>query len=251
MARFFIHRPIFAWVIALVTMLVGGLGLLSLPIEQYPQIAPTSVRISASYTGASAEIVESSVTTVIEDAMTGIDGLVYMTSSSTPCSATISLTFDDSVDPDIAQVQVQNKLQLVTSQLPTVVQQNGVNVSRSTSSILLVGALASNDGRFSSLELGDMVAQMLEDPVKRTPGVGSINVFGSGYAMRVWLDPMKMAQNGLTAADVKSAITSQNIQAPVGSIGARPTENDQEFQYSARLQGRLKTEEEFGNQISI
>lgn len=122
MARFFIHRPIFAWVIALVTMLVGGLGLLSLPIEQYPQIAPTSVRISASYTGASAEIVESSVTTVIEDAMTGIDGLVYMTSSSTPGSATISLTFDDSVDPDIAQVQVQNKLQLVTSQLPTVVQ---------------------------------------------------------------------------------------------------------------------------------
>ena len=122
MARFFIHRPIFAWVIALVTMLVGGLGLLSLPIEQYPQIAPTSVRISASYTGASAEIVESSVTTVIEDAKTGIDGLVYMTSSSTPGSATISLTFDDSVDPDIAQVQVQNKLQLVTSQLPTVVQ---------------------------------------------------------------------------------------------------------------------------------
>ena len=245
MARFFIHRPIFAWVIALVTMLVGGLGLLSLPIEQYPQIAPTSVRISASYTGASAEIVESSVTTVIEDAMTGIDGLVYMTSSSTPGSATISLTFDDSVDPDIAQVQVQNKLQLVTSQLPTVVQQNGVNVSRSTSSILLVGALASNDGRFSSLELGDMVAQMLEDPVKRTPGVGSINVFGSGYAMRVWLDPMKMVQYQVTPADVIAAVSEQNTNVTVGNLGSQPSPEGQRLTLSVSAQSQFSTAEEF------
>ena len=133
MARFFIHRPVFAWVIALVVMLVGALGLNSLAIEQYPQIAPTTVNIRASYTGASAEIVEASVTTVIEDAMTALDGLSYMTSNSTPGSASISLVFDDTVDPDIAQVQVQNKLQLVTAQLLDVVQQRGVQVARSTS----------------------------------------------------------------------------------------------------------------------
>ena len=222
MARFFIHRPVFAWVLAFVTMLAGALGLQTLAIEQYPQIAPTTVRISATYTGASAEIVENSVTTVIEDAMTGLDGLIYMTSNSTPGSASVSLTFDDTVDPDIAQVQVQNKLQLVTSQLPDIVQQQGVNVSRSTSSILLVGALTSSDGSYSSVQLGDLVSQMIEDPVKRTPGVGSINTFGSGYAMRIWLDPMKMAQYQVTPADVTAAVSEQNTNVTVGDLGAEP-----------------------------
>ncbi len=245
MARFFIHRPVFAWVIALVTMLVGALGLTTLPIEQYPQIAPTTVSIRAHYTGASAEIVEASVTTVIEDAMTGIEGLVYMTSSSTPGSASISLTFDDTVDPDIAQVQVQNKLQLVTSQLPAVVQQSGVNVSRSTSSILLVGSLASMDGRYTSLELGDMVAQMLEDPVKRAPGVGSISVFGSGYAMRVWLDPMKMTQYQVTPADVIAAVSEQNTNVTVGSLGSQPAPAGQRLTFSVSAQSQFSTVEEF------
>ena len=245
MARFFIHRPVFAWVIALVVMLMGGLGLTSLPIEQYPQIAPTTVSIRATYTGASAEIVESSVTTVIEDAMTGIDGLIYMTSSSTPGAASISLTFDDSVDPDIAQVQVQNKLQLVSSQLPTVVQQTGVNVSRSTSSILLVGALASMDGRYSSLELGDMVAQRLEDAVKRTAGVGSIETFGSGYAMRIWLDPLKMVQYQVTTTDVISAVSDQNTNVTVGSLGSQPAPKGQRLTVSVSAQSQLSTVEEF------
>ncbi len=245
MARFFIHRPVFAWVIAFVTMLVGGLGLQSLAIEQYPQIAPTTVRIGATYNGASAVIVEDSVTTVIEDAMTGLDGLIYMTSSSTPGSASISLTFDDSVDADIAQVQVQNKLQLVTSQLPDIVQQTGVNVSRSTSSILLVGALTSSDGRYSTVELGDLAAQMIEDPVKRTPGVGSISTFGSGYAMRIWLDPMKMTQYQVTPADITAAVSEQNTNVTVGSLGAQPSPEGQRLTMSLSAQSQFSSVEEF------
>ncbi|GGF60758.1 multidrug efflux RND transporter permease subunit [Paracoccus acridae] len=245
MARFFIHRPVFAWVLAFVTMLVGGLGLQTLAIEQYPQIAPTTVRISATYTGASAEIVENSVTTVIEDAMTGIDGLIYMTSNSTPGSASISLTFDDTVDADIAQVQVQNKLQLVTSQLPNIVQQQGVNVSRSTSSILLVGALTSTDGSHSTVELGDLVSQMIEDPVKRTPGVGSIDTFGSGYAMRVWLDPMKMAQYQVTPADVTAAVSEQNTNVTVGDLGAEPSAEGQRLTLTLSAQSQFSSVEEF------
>ncbi|MGZ3216075.1 efflux RND transporter permease subunit [Paracoccus sp. T5] len=245
MARFFIHRPVFAWVLALVTMLVGALGLSSLAIEQYPQISPTTVRVSAAYNGASAEIVEASVTTVIEDAMTGIDGLIYMTSNSSPGSASVSLTFDDTVDADIAQVQVQNKLQLVTSQLPDVVQQQGVQVARSTSSILLVGALTSPDGRFSTVELGDLIAQLIEDPVKRTPGVGSINTFGSGYAMRIWLDPMKMVQYQVTPADVTSAVAQQNTNVTVGDLGAQPAAQGQRLTIPVSAQSQFSTVDEF------
>ncbi|MGY9048609.1 hypothetical protein P775_13365 [Puniceibacterium antarcticum] len=245
MARFFIHRPVFAWVIALITMLVGAIGLNSLAIEQYPQIAPTSVSISASYTGASAEIVQSSVTTVIEDAMTGLDGLIYMTSNSTPGSASISLTFDDSVDADIAQVQVQNKLQLVTSQLPDVVQQQGVNVSRSTSSILLVGALTTSDESLSTVQLGDLIAQLIEEPVKRTPGVGSISTFGSGYAMRIWMDPAKMIQYQVTPADVTAAVAAQNTNVTVGDLGAQPSAQGQRMTVPISAQSQLSSVSEF------
>ena len=245
MAHFFIRRPVFAWVIALVTMLIGSIGLLGLPIEQYPQIAPTTVRVSATYPGASAEIVENSVTTVIEDSMTGIDGLIYMTSSSTPSSASISLTFDDSIDPDIAQVQVQNKLQLATSQLPSIVQTTGVQVSRSTSSILLVGALTSADGSYSTVELGDLTSQMIEDSVKRTPGVGSINTFGSGYAMRIWLDPQKMTQYQVTPADVTAAVTEQNTNVTVGSLGDQPAPEGQRLTVSLSAQSQFSTVPEF------
>ncbi|TJZ91011.1 efflux RND transporter permease subunit [Paracoccus gahaiensis] len=245
MARFFIHRPVFAWVIALITMLVGALGLSSLAIEQYPQIAPTTVSVSATYNGASAEVVESSVTTVIEDAMTGIDGLIYMTSNSTPGSASVSLTFDDTVDADIAQVQVQNNLQLVNSQLPDVVQQQGVQVARSTSSILLVGALTSPDGSYSTVELGDLIAQLIEDPVARTPGVGSINTFGSGYAMRIWMDPMKMVQYQVTPADVTAAVAAQNTNVTVGDLGAQPATPGQRLTVSVSAQSQLTTVDEF------
>lgn len=247
MARFFIHRPVFAWVIALVTMLIGGLGLNSLAIEQYPQIAPTTVSISATYTGASAEIVESSVTTVIEDSMTGLDGLIYMTSNSTPGSASISLTFDDSVDADIAQVQVQNNLQLVNSQLPSVVQQQGVRVARSTSSILLVGALTTTDSALTTVELGDLIAQLIEEPVKRTPGVGSISTFGSGYAMRIWMDPMKMVQYQVTPADVTAAVAAQNTNVTVGDLGAQPSAKGQRLTVPISAQSQLASVDEFEN----
>ena len=245
MARFFIHRPVFAWVLAIVVMLAGAFGLSTLAISQYPQIAPTTVRISASYTGASPEIVENSVTQVIEDGMTGLDGLVYMTSSSSSGSASISLVFDDSVDPDIAQVRVQNKLQLVTSQLPDVVQSNGVEVSRSTSSILMVGALTTADGRYSSVELGDLFRQTMQDAVRRTSGVGSINVFGSGYAMRIWLDPMKLVQYQVTPSDVVSAVSAQNTNVTVGSLGAQPVVEGQQITMRLSAQSQLSSVEEF------
>lgn len=245
MARFFIHRPVFAWVLAIVTMLIGVIGLQKLPIEQYPQIAPTTVRIIAPYTGASAEIVENSVTTVIEDAMTGLDGLIYMTSNSMPGMASVQLTFADSVDPDIAQVQVQNKLQLATAQLPQIVQQQGVQVARSTSSILLVGALTSRDGRYSTVELGDLSAQRIEEPVKRTPGVGSIDSFGSGYAMRIWLDPLKMVQYQVTPADVMAAVAEQNTNVTVGDLGAQPASDGQRLTVPLSAQSQLSTVEEF------
>lgn len=247
MASFFIHRPVFAWVLAIVTMFLGAFSVTSLPISQYPDIAPTTVRISASYTGASAETVENSVTTVIEDGLTGLDGLTYMTSSSTEGSASVSLVFDDTIDPDMAQVQVQNKLQLVESNLPDVVTTSGVSVTRSTSSILLVGALVSEDGRYSTLELGDILSSTIEDAVQRTEGVGSINSFGSEYAMRIWLIPERLYQYQLTSTDVTTAVSEQNTNITVGSLGDQPTAEGQQFTVSLSAQSQLGSVQDFQN----
>lgn len=247
MASFFIHRPVFAWVLAIVVMLVGGFAVVSLPISQYPDIAPTTVRISASYTGASAETVENSVTTVIEDGLTGLDGLTYMTSSSSEGSASVSLTFDDSIDPDMAQVQVQNKLQLVESQLPDTVTNSGVSVTRSTSSILMVGALVSEDESYSSLQLGDILSSTIEDAVQRTEGVGSINTFGTEYAMRIWLNPVRLYQYQLTANDVTSAVSEQNTNVTVGSLGDQPVTKGQQITVSLSAQSQLESVEDFQN----
>ena len=247
MARFFIHRPVFAWVLAIATMLLGAFSMTGLPISQYPDIAPTTVRISATYTGASAATVENSVTTVIEDGLTGLDGLTYMTSSSSEGAASVSLTFDDSIDPDMAQVQVQNKLQLVESQLPDTVTSQGVSVSRSTDSVLMVGALVSEDGSYTSLELGDMLSSTIEDPVQRTAGVGSINVFGTEYAMRIWLNPEKLFQYQLTSSDVTTAVSEQNTNVTVGSLGEQPVVKGQQFTVSLSAQSQLETVEDFRN----
>ena len=247
MAVFFIHRPVFAWVLAIATMLLGAYSMTSLPISQYPDIAPTTVRITASYTGASAATVENSVTTVIEDGLTGLDGLTYMTSSSSEGSASVSLTFDDSIDPDMAQVQVQNKLQLVESQLPDSVTSQGVSVTRSTTSILMVGALVSEDGSYSSLELGDILSSTIEDAVQRTDGVGSINTFGTEYAMRIWLNPEKLYQYQLTASDVTSAVSEQNTNVTVGSLGDQPVVKGQQFTVSLSAQSQLESVEDFEN----
>jgi multidrug efflux pump len=245
MAQFFIRRPIFAWVIAIIIMLGGALAISTLSIAQYPEIAPTTVQISATYNGASAETVEKSVTSIIEDGMTGLDDLTYMTSSSSTGSASVSLTFGNSIDPEIAQVQVQNKLQLVQSQLPDIVQTAGITVTRSTSSILLVGALVSTDGARSNVELGDIFSTQIEDQIKRLEGVGSIEVFGTGYAMRVWLDPFKLNKFQLTPTDVTSAIQAQNTQVSVGALGSQPAAAGQQLTVTVTAQSQLQSVSDF------
>ncbi|MBP1852043.1 efflux RND transporter permease subunit [Rhizobium halophytocola] len=245
MANFFIHRPIFAWVIAIVIMLGGALAISTLSISQYPEIAPTTVRISATYSGASADTVEKSVTSVIEDGLTGLDDLTYMTSTSATGRSSVQLTFGNSIDPDIAQVQVQNKLQLVQSQLPDVVINQGITVTKSNDSILLVGALVSSDGKRNSVDLGDIFSTQIEDQIQRLEGVGSVQVFGSGYAMRIWLDPYKLHKFQLTPTDVTSAISAQNTQVSVGSIGALPVVKGQEINVTVTAQSQLQKVSDF------
>ncbi|MBT9384329.1 multidrug efflux RND transporter permease subunit [Pseudooceanicola sp. CBS1P-1] len=245
MAQFFIRRPVFAWVLAILLMIAGAFGLKSLAISQYPEVAPTTVRISATYTGASAQIVADSVTSVIEDGMTGLDGLLYMTSNSSEGSSQISLVFNSSTDADMAQVQVQNKLQLVQSSLPTAVTQTGVSVTRSTSSILMVGALVSDDNSMSNVELGNYFSNSMEDTVQRLEGVGSIQMFGSEYAMRIWLDPAKLYKYGLTPSDVTSAVSEQNTNVTVGSLGDLPSAQGQQVTISLKAQSQLSTVDDF------
>ena len=245
MAQFFIHRPVFAWVLAIVLMLAGGYSLIQLPVSQYPDIAPTTVRISASYAGATAEAVQNSVTTVIEDGLTSVDGVLYTESSSSQGSASITLTFDDSIDPVDAQNDVQTRVAQVESRLPTAVQTAGVTVRRSTSSILMVGAIVSADDRYSSVELGNLLEETLEGPIQRTDGVGGVNLFGSGYAMRIWLDPLKLAQYQLTPSDVTSAVAAQNTTISVGKLGDQPTVTGQQFTATITAQSQLTSVEEF------
>ncbi|WP_010137667.1 efflux RND transporter permease subunit, partial [Oceanicola sp. S124] len=245
MVNFFIHRPVFAWVLAIVTMLAGAFSYTQLPVSQYPDIAPTTVRISASYSGATADAVQNSVTTVIEDSLTGLDGLLYMVSTSRQGSSSVTLTFDESVEPVDAQNEVQSKVSQVESQLPDRVQSSGVSVSRSSDSILLVGALVSTDGRYSTLELGNILENTVSGPVQRTEGVGGINAFGSGYAMRIWLDPLRLAQYQLTPSDVTSAVTAQNTTVSVGSLGELPVTTGQQFTATITAQSQLTTAEEF------
>ncbi|WAJ28337.1 efflux RND transporter permease subunit [Antarcticirhabdus aurantiaca] len=246
MAQFFIRRPVFAWVIAIAIMLGGLLGLSQLSISRYPDIAPPAVQISATYPGASAATVENSVTKIIEQNMTGLDGLLYMSSTSTSTgSASISLTFQNGTDPDIAQVQTQNKLAQVTSQLPEAVQRQGLTVTKSSSGILMVAALTSTNPDYSTTDLADLVTTNLEDAVRRVPGVGDLNLFGSGYAMRVWLDPAKLAQFQLTPGDVTSAIQAQNSQVSVGQLGATPAAPSAQMNYTITSQSQLETPEQF------
>ncbi len=246
MARFFITRPVFAWVLSIITMLSGGWALWSLPIEQYPDIAPTRINVTGNYPGASAEATENSVTSVIEDAMTGLDGLLFMTSSSSDSGrGRVELTFDGSVTPEDAQVQVQNKVQLVENSLPETVRQRGVSISRAGDSALLVGALISRDNRYTTLELGDLTNQLVEDAVLRTEGVGAIDSFSSGYAMRIWLDPMKLAEFQLTPGDVTAAISDQNSNVSVGSLGAQPVVPGQQLTVALSAQAQLTSVDQF------
>ncbi|MFD1796338.1 multidrug efflux RND transporter permease subunit [Paracoccus aurantiacus] len=245
MGQFFIHRPVFAWVLAIVTMLAGIYGLIGLPVSQYPDIAPTTIRITASYSGATAEAVQNSVTTPIEDSLTGIEGLLYFESSSSLGRSSLTLTFDDSVSPTDALNEVQSNVRSVESRLPSAVQSDGVNIRRSSSSILMVGSLVSVDGRYSTVELGNMLEEVVEGPVKRVQGVGDINVFGSGYAMRVWLDPFRLAQYGLLPTDITAAVAAQNSTVSVGSLGSQPVLPGQQFTSTITAQSQLGSVEEF------
>jgi multidrug efflux pump len=246
MSRFFIDRPIFAWVISIAIMLGGLLALTELPISQYPEISPTTVRINASYPGADAATVENSVTKVIEQGMTGIDNLDYMSStSSSNGSAGITLTFKSGTDPDIAQMQAQNKLQLVTTQLPQIVQTNGVTVTKSSSGFLMVVGFVSKDGSMDSTDIADYVDANLNDTIKRTEGVGETQIFGSGYAMRVWMDPERLAKYSLMPSDISAAIKAQNNQVSAGQLGALPQAKGQQLNVTVTARSRLQTPEQF------
>jgi hydrophobe/amphiphile efflux-1 (HAE1) family protein len=246
MSRFFIDRPIFAWVLAIVVMLGGVLAIRTLPIAQYPAIAPPAVAISAQYPGASAKTLEDTVTQVIEQKMKGLDRLAYMASTSDANGGvTVTLTFANGTDPDIAQVQVQNKLALATPLLPQEVQQQGVQVTKAATNFLNILAFMSEDGRMNGSDLADYVAANVQDALSRVPGVGDTQLFGSQYAMRIWIDPNKLNNYKLTPLDVKTAIQAQNAQVSGGQLGGLPAVPGQQLNATITAQTRLKTADEF------
>lgn len=248
MSRLFIERPIFAWVLAIIVMLGGVGALFSLPIEQYPDIAPTQVNIRASYPGASAQTIENSVTQVLEQQLTGIDGLLYFSSqSSSRGQASITAIFEKGTDPDIAQVQVQNKIQSAVSRLPQQVQAQGVRVTKSNSdSLLLVGVYDTTDTR-SNQDVSDYLSSNIQDPLSRVEGVGDVNVFGSPHAMRIWLNPQRLAAMSLMPSDVVAAITAQNSEVAAGEVGGLPAPEGQMLNATVTAQSRMQTPEEFEN----
>ncbi|CRY58091.1 efflux RND transporter permease AcrB [Yersinia pseudotuberculosis] len=246
MAKFFIDRPIFAWVIAIIIMLAGALAIMKLPVAQYPTIAPPAITIAANYPGADATTVQNTVTQVIEQNMNGIDNLLYMSSSSDSSgNVQLTLTFNSGTDPDIAQVQVQNKLQLAMPLLPQEVQQQGVSVEKSSSSFLMVAGFISEDGTMQQEDIADYVGSNIKDPISRTPGVGDVQLFGSQYAMRIWMDPHKLNNYKLTPVDVINAIKIQNNQVAAGQLGGTPPVPGQELNSSIIAQTRLTNAEEF------
>ena len=247
MAKFFIDRPIFAWVIAIIVMLAGALSILKLPIEQYPNVAPPAVQIRAAYPGADAKTLQDSVTQVIEQNMNGIDGLMYFSSNSDSSgNLQLTLSFESGTDPDIAQVQVQNKLQLAMPLLPQEVQQQGIQVQKSSSSFLMVAGFVSDDGSMTQNDISDFVASNIKDPISRTSGVGDTQIFGAQYAMRIWMDPAKLNNYQLTPVDVINAINTQNAQVAAGQLGGAPAAPNQQLNASIIAQTRLTSTDEFG-----
>ncbi|ENU7719795.1 efflux RND transporter permease subunit, partial [Salmonella enterica subsp. enterica] len=247
MPNFFIDRPIFAWVIAIIIMLAGGLAILKLPVAQYPTIAPPAVTISATYPGADAKTVQDTVTQVIEQNMNGIDNLMYMSSNSDSTGTVqITLTFESGTDADIAQVQVQNKLQLAMPLLPQEVQQQGVSVEKSSSSFLMVVGVINTDGTMTQEDISDYVAANMKDPISRTSGVGDVQLFGSQYAMRIWMNPTELTKYQLTPVDVINAIKAQNAQVAAGQLGGTPPVKGQQLNASIIAQTRLTSTDEFG-----
>lgn len=250
LSRFFIDRPIFAWVIAIVIMLLGLLSLNTLPIAQYPQIAPPQVAISASYPGASADTVQNTVTKIIEQNLTGLDGYLYMSSTSDSYGqASITVTFEKGTDPDIAQVQVQNKLQQATTSLPQIVQQQGITVQKTTGSFLMVVGIVSDDPKQNANDLSDYLTTNFKEPISRIEGVGTVQVFGSEYAMRIWIDPNKLSKYAISSSELAAAIQSQNAQIAYGTLGGAPSVEGQTYSYTITGQTRLTYPEQFENII--
>ena len=246
MARFFIDRPVFAWVIAILIMVAGALSIARLPIARYPTIAPPTVTIAAVYPGASAKTVEDSVTQVIEQKMTGLDGMLYMSSTSESTGrGTVTITFESGTDPDIAQVQVQNKLQLAVPQLPQVVQTQGLQVSKANPGFLRVIGFVSTDGGLAQQDIADYLNSTLAEPISRVEGVGSVQVFGSRYAMRIWLDPARLDTYKLGVSEVVAAIREQNQEVAIGQLGGTPAVPGQQLNATITSQGRLQTPEQF------
>ncbi|HBR41329.1 MAG TPA: hydrophobe/amphiphile efflux-1 family RND transporter, partial [Sulfitobacter pontiacus] len=246
MARFFIDRPIFAWVISIFIMGIGVLSILNLPVAQYPQIAPPSVAVRASYPGASAQTVANTVTQVIEQQMTGLDGLRYISSSSTSeGGASITLTFETGTDVDIAQVQVQNKLSQASALLPEPVQRQGITVQKSSAGFLMVIGLIGENGKYDATDLGDYMQSNLVNEISRVEGVGSVQVFGAQYAMRIWLDPVKLAAFELTPSDIVAAVSAENAQISAGSFGSRPAVEGQALNATITAQSLLTSPEDF------
>jgi multidrug efflux pump len=250
MSKIFIDRPIFAWVIAIIIMMMGIGAIISLPVAQYPDVAPTQVNIRATYPGASAATLESSVTQVLEQQLTGIDGLLYFQSSSTARGqVNISVILQKGVDPDIAQVQVQNAIQTAISRLPQQVQQQGVRVTKSSPDLLLIVGIYDETDRSTNFDVSDWLTTNMQDELSRIPGVGDVNVFGSSYAMRIWLDPQKLASFNLMPSDVITALQNQNTEVAAGEIGGVPQPEGQMLNATVTAQGRLQTPEQFRNII--
>jgi multidrug efflux pump len=246
LSRFFIDRPVFAWVIAIVTMLAGGIAATSLPIEQYPTIAPPAVVINAVYPGADAQTVQNSVTQVIEQQLTGLDNLLYFSSASNANgSAAITVTFAPGTDPDIAQVQVQNKVQAAVPKLPSQVQQIGVTVAKNQPNFIIVIGVYNDTGRYNNVDVSDFITSRMADQLARVPGVGNTQVFGAQYAMRIWLDPFKLKNFSLMPSDVSAAIQAQNVQVSAGQIGQQPSVKGQQLNATVTAQSRLQTPEQF------
>ena len=248
LSKFFLQRPVFAWVVAIAMMAVGLLAIHGLPISQYPPIAPPSISVSAFYPGASAETLENTVTQIIEQKMTGLDNMLYLSgNSSSSGQARIDITFAPGTDPDIAWSKVQNKLQLAMASLPEVVQQGGVSVSKSTSNWLLIVGLISKDGSMSGDDLRDYAQSSLEKILARVPGVGEVEIWGSGYAMRVWIDPDKLIKYRLTMEEVVAALRSYNVEASAGQLGGAPSVPGQRMNATIVVQHLLQTPEQFAN----
>jgi multidrug efflux pump len=250
MSRFFIDRPIFAWVVAIIIMLAGVLAITRLPIAEYPNIAPPAVIVSASYPGASAKTVEESVTQLIEQNMTALDGLIYITSTSdNNGNVSITLTFSSGTNPDIAQVQVQNRLDQTKPLLPQIVQLQGISVSKANNAFMMAVGFVSDDESMNAGDIGDYLASNIVDPLSRVPGVGTVQLFGSKYAMRIWLDPDKLNAYALTPADVTAAVQAQNAQLSVGQLGGLPAAPGQQLNATITALGRFSTPEQFARVV--